>query len=133
MISKMSHNQDPECDTRAGTPENMKDFRFMTVTKTFKQMLASPRVDCLIMTRETFEDIKAYIKKEDLGDLTYQADPASPLVKLTGMRIYIHRWLGDLIIYGDSTNKTMRQIIETCENRRDDPYLQGIKIEEVIR
>ena len=87
-----------------------KDFmshaRFMTVSKTFKEMMETPRVDCMIMTRETFRTLEKYLIR--MGD-------ENQTIPLSGIRVYFHQWLGDLIVYGDSTNKVIKRIIETCE------------------
>jgi len=88
-----------------------KDFmshaRFMTISKTFKEMMETPRVDCMIMTRETFRTLEKYLIR--MGD-------ENQTIPLSGIRIYFHQWLGDLIVYGDSTNKVIRRIIETRED-----------------
>ncbi len=106
----------------------MSHARFMTVSRTFKEMLETPKVDCMIMTRETFKSLEKYINLIDqdpsIGNIDF---------RLSGLKVFFHRWLGDLIVYGDSENKVIKKIIDSCENRKDDQFHQGIKIKEVIR
>ena len=117
-----------ECITDAGTPKESDHFmshaRFMTVSKTIEDMMETPRVNVMIMTRETFRCLEKYLTKMGQENQT---------IPLSGVVIYFHRWLGDLIVYGNSENKVIKRIIETCENRKDDIFHQGIKNKEVIR
>lgn len=85
----------------------MDNFRFMTVSKTFQEMLKTPRIDCMIMTRETFKTLEKYLDR-------LEVEPG--IFEVTGqIKIFFHQWMGDLIVYGDSKNQVIRTIIGTCE------------------
>lgn len=63
----------------------------------------------MIMTKETFRTLEKYLKR---------METVKSSIVLGEVTIYFHRWLGDLIVYGDSKNKVIRRIIETCEGNR---------------
>ena len=94
----------------------MSHARFLTVSKTFQEMLKSPKTDCMIMTRETFESLEKYIERTSGASFG-----------LRGITVYFHKWLGDLIVYGNSQNRVIKRIIESCDDRR------GRKIKEVVQ
>lgn len=77
-------------------------MRFWEAGKTFKEMFSEPCVDVMIMTRDNYDLLKRYCE---------EVENPIPL----GIKIFIHKWVGDLILYGSRKNKLVKQILETCD------------------
>lgn len=73
-----------------------------------KEIGQTPKIDVIIMSPKVWEQVKAAISTLDQG--------STPAMLLGAVKVFLHRYLGDLIVYGNSRNKLIAIILSTCED-----------------
>lgn len=80
---------------------------FEKLAELIREIGQTPKVDVIIMSPEVWGKVKKALPDEP-------RDMSSPGCQLGALRVFLHPYLGDVIVYGSSENKLIKTILSTC-------------------
>jgi len=84
--------------------------RFEKLAELFEEIEKTPKVDVAIVSPKVYRMLQ-----KALHPLAHDPGPAG---LLSGIKIYIHWALGNVIVYGSSSNEMIQTILSTCQELR---------------